>query len=449
MGLMDVTSQSVDYRLILIAGGSQEAWVEYTDAGFFLPRVTIPRYVRPAEELQSAVAVRWKIQVVILDLLSETPSTGFCAIAEILGSYPDAFLVPVLLTQLELREIAPDERDCIVRAQHYLEHAKVPFSSPGWTHTAMEWLRCAVEHPISFTGRIRQLNAGGGFVLARFEMEREPSYWLKAVCGQNAHEFGITRRLAEICPEFLPSFVGWSEPWNALWMEEAGEPVSLWTVPKLARAASTMAALQKKATGHSAELLSAGASDHCLPSLRGHLGEIFEYLAEAMAMPASTKTLPIERRRLLELSQITEDICLQMEALHIPDTIFSTDIQTGNILFKNDRCVFIDWCESAVGNPFAAFEYLCLLEPGQRGEWIDDLREAYRTPWRERLTDDQIDCAFALAPVLAILSCLYGRGTWIHTPDRNDAARQRYARSLARHLDRAVRKLSLLEGTCR
>ncbi len=437
MGLTDVTSQSVDYRLIMISGDSQDAWAERTDGGFSLPRVTIPRYARPAEELQIAAAARWKMQIVIVDLLPETSAHGHCAIAEILGTCPDPLLVPVPLAQLELKKIAPDE--CV----------NIPLSSPGWTHIAMEWLQSAVNHPVPFTGRIRQLNAAGGFVLARFEMEREPSYWLKAVSGQNAHEFDITRMLAVMCPEFLPPIVGWSEPWNAWWMEEAGEPVSLWTVPKLARAASTMAALQKKAIEHSAELLNAGASDHRLPSLRERVGEIFEYLAEAMAMPTSTKVFPIERRRLRELSQITEDICHQMEALQIPDTIFSTDIQTGNILFNNDHCVFIDWCESAVGNPFAAFEYLCLLEPGQRGEWIDDLREAYRTPWREQLTDDQIDRAFALAPVLAILSCLYGRGTWLHTPDRNDAARQRYARSLARHLDRAARKVSLSEVTCR
>ncbi len=449
MGLTDVTSQSVDYRLIMITSGSQEAWVECTDGGFCLLRVTIPRYARTAEALQIAAAARWKIQIVILDLLPETPAHGHCAIAEILGTCPDALLVPVSLAQLELKMIAPDERDRIERVQDCLERVNLPLSSPGWTYIAMEWLQSAVDHPGSFTGRIRQLNAAGGFVLARFEMEREPSYWLKAVSGQNAHEFDITRKLAEMCPEFLPPIVGWSEPWNAWWMEEAGEPVSLWTSSKLARAISTMAALQKRAIGHNAELLNAGASDHCLPTLRKRLDETFEYLAEAMAMPASTKVFPIERRRLLELSQITEDICHQMEALQIPDTIFSTDIQTGNILFKNDHCVFIDWCESAVGNPFVAFEYLCLLEPGQRGEWIDDLREAYRQPWRDHLTDDQINRAFALAPVLAILSCLYGRGTWLHTPDRNDAARQRYARSLARHLDRAVRKLSLLEVTCR
>ncbi len=450
MGIMDSTSQSAEYRLIMTARGSQAVWAEHRNGRPRLPRVTIPRYARHAEELQLAIAAEWRIQIVILDLLPEKPILGFCALAEILGFCPDTFLMPVPFSELEVGQVTDDERERIGLTLDGAEHTNRPLSSPGWAGTAMEWLQAAVDHSLPFTGKIRQLNAAGGFMLARFEMQREPAYWLKAVSGPNAHEFGLTRKLAQLCPEFLPPIVGWHEPWNAWWMEEAGEPVTFWTLSRLACAVSTMAALQKRTIGYRAELLNAGASDHCLPTLRDRLGEIFEYLAEVMAMQVSAKAIPTKRDRLQELSQITEDACFRMEALGIPDAIFSTDIQSDNILFKGNRCVFIDWCESAVGNPFTAFEYLCLLEPNQRGNWTAELREDYRQSWLDCLNADQIDQAFALAPVLAIVSCLYGRGTWLHSPERQDPSRQRYARSLVRHLDRAAtRNPRLSEVLCR
>jgi len=51
-------------------------------------------------------------------------------------------------------------------------------------------------------------------------------------------------------------------------------------------------------------------------------------------------------------------------------------------------------------------------------------------------------------PILAAASTLYGRGDWLHSPRRNDPRRQSYARSLARHMDRAAREPRLLEALC-
>ena len=51
-------------------------------------------------------------------------------------------------------------------------------------------------------------------------------------------------------------------------------------------------------------------------------------------------------------------------------------------------------------------------------------------------------------PILAAASTLYGRGDWLTSPRRDDQCRQSYARSLARHMDRAAREPSLVEALC-
>jgi aminoglycoside phosphotransferase (APT) family kinase protein len=137
-----------------------------------------------------------------------------------------------------------------------------------------------------------------------------------------------------------------------------------------------------------------------------------------------------------------------MEALDIPDTLVHNDINFGNILFKGSRCVFTDWCEAGVGNPFLAFQYLCLLQSPRHEDWRPRLKDIYKSFWLDCLTTSQIEQAFVLVPPLAVLSYFYGRGTWLNSPLRNNPDIESHARSLARHMDHAIQDSLLLEAIC-
>ena len=119
----------------------------------------------------------------------------------------------------------------------------------------------------------------------------------------------------------------------------------------------------------------------------------------------------------------------------------------GNILFDGSHCRFIDWSEAYIGNPFIGFQHLSLLKTETQD--ILRLKDAYRCSWLDLLDSAQIDAAFALAPLLAAASYLYGRGDWLRSPRRSDPDRQRYSRSLARHMDRAAQAPELLGVLCR
>ncbi|WP_425387678.1 phosphotransferase [Edaphobacter aggregans] len=171
-----------------------------------------------------------------------------------------------------------------------------------------------------------------------------------------------------------------------------------------------------------------------------------------MAQQISTKVPRLERQRLSEIGLIFQDACLRMEDLGIPDAVIHGDMNRGNILFDlfdDFHCRFIDWSEAYIGNPFVSFQHLLLLNTGELRETNDlRLKQAYRRAWLGLLDPVQIDAAFALMPLLAAASYLYGRGDWLRSSRRNDPQRQSYARSLARHMDRAAQAPELQEVLC-
>ncbi len=212
-----------------------------------------------------------------------------------------------------------------------------------------------------------------------------------------------------------------------------------------------MAGLQKKTVGYTEQLLGSGATDQRIAVLRGHVDEIISYLEEAMEQQTSTKVPRLRVSRLREIGTMLKDACGAMEELGIPETIIHNDINRGNILVRDNACVFTDWCEAYTGNPFVTFQHLMLLLPSNGDHAEADrfkLMHAYKQCWLDSLVPWQIDQAFALIPLLAVASYFYGRGGWLRSARRYDPHMQSYARSLARHMDRAAQIPSLMEALC-
>jgi hypothetical protein len=448
MPLHDNALENNEYRLALVGSGSHALWAENVGEMLRLPRVTIPRWTRPAEQLQQAIETSWSIRSIILDILPGKKDSAPYAVAEVLSSESPSGLATVNINDIAEDEMASEEREVVEAILAGDRGPNAPFSCVGWIKDAMEWMNAEVGHDNAFTGQVRQYNASASFALLRITTHIGPTYWLKATGVPNAHEFQITKLLSELCPEFLPQRVAERRDWNAWLMEDAGSSLDFWTLPALEQAVSSMAALQKRTIGRTQLFLDAGAFDQRLPALRAHLTELVEYLKEAMMKQSSTLVPRIESRRLQQLFTIIEEACFRMEALQIPDTLVHNDMNSGNILFHGTHCVFTDWCEIGVGNPFFSLQYLCLLKPRGEQDWTPRLREIYRQCWLDLLSVSQIEQVLELMPLLAIVSYLYGRGSWLHSVRRNDPDVESYARSLARHMDRAAQDPRLLEALC-
>jgi hypothetical protein len=445
---LETTPEQSEYRLVLLSPGSRAIWAQRIGDDFRLPRIGVPRWERQAQQLQKSIAKVWCLRAIILDLLPSPGELGACAIVEILdGGSPEGLII-ASINEISEKEMTSTERETVDAMLAGDPGTRGPFSRLGWIQEAKEWLRSALNGQITFTREIYQFNATGHFALVRFALEGSSAYWLKATGEPNTHEFQITRLLVQLCPEFLPYCIAAREDWNAWLMEDAGIVLDRWTLPALEQAVLSMATLQKRTVGHTGAFLASGAFDHRISVLRAQLGEIVEYLDETMTKQVSTKVRRIERGRLLEIASLLDDSCCQMEALNIPDTLIHNDINSGNILFNKSQCVFTDWCEVGIGNPFLTFQHLCILQPRDEEDSTTNLRDVYGDCWRHSLSLSKIERAFGLAPMLAILSCLYGRGTWLRSSRRNEPDVQSHARALARRMDREARDPRLLEALC-
>lgn len=438
-----------EYRLIFVQSRSRTVWIDRDANGPRLPRIAVQKWGRPAAQLQEAMEAAWNIRVILLAFLPCTQNSIPCAVAEIMTSEPHTFLTATATDEIPEWELDLEERKALGAILASDGSVLGPFSRVGWIGEAIHWLRTELGPDVSFLDEIRQYNASGRFALVRFGTQGGRVCWLKATGEPNAHEYHVTRKLAGLSPEFLPPQIAVREDWNAWLMEDAGQPRDSVDLPSLDQAVLSMAALQQRTIGQSTELLAAGAFDQRMQILRDNLAEILEYLVEAMSMQTSARVPRIGEERLRQVEGILRDACSRMEELDIPDTVIHNDINSGNILYAGTRCVFTDWCEAGVGNPFFTFQYLTKLQSDGEAVWTPKLQETYKRSWLGILKEFQIERAFTLTPLLAIFSYLFGRGTWLHSAQRHDPNTQSHARSLARHMERAARAPDLVEAICR
>jgi hypothetical protein len=443
-----------EYRVVLVLPMTRQI-LGINDCGTFrLPRISIPKWTRPAEELTGAIDEQWHIRSAVIDFLTDESKELTCAVMEVRTEQwkcAQVGLIPVEAYRVNNCDLSDREQATLEDILTGDCGSRGPFSRLGWVDDAQEWIKSVVHgREVEFTDQTRQLNACGTFALVRFGTKCGPAYWLKAVGKPNSHEFTVTTNLARNCPKYLAKLVCARTDWNAWVMEEVGEPLRRpVSLPQVEQVVTRLAEMQKQLAGRAEELLSFGCMDHRIEVLEAHMHELFVYLEEAMERQTSTKVYRIDKPRLRELEDVLRDACCSMRELGIPDSLIHNDLNPGNILSDGSQCVFADWCEACVGNPFLIFQQLCGLvsrDEDRSLPWAQGLKLLYKSQWHGLLSESQIDRAFIITPLLAVLSCLFGRGTWLRSSRREDPHFQGYTRSLARYMDRAAHNPRLLEA---
>jgi hypothetical protein len=417
-----------------------------------LPRIVIPPWTRLGESVTAAIADRWHLASLLLSCARDDFSSGLLAIVEVRSPVTNSELTPVPGSTI-VEQLPPGLKNPLDRILHNRVPGSEPFSRLGWLDEALTWIQASVPtSKIPFSGKTSQLNASGQFQLIRFDTERPPAYWLKATGHPNTHEYAITTFLASRTPEYLPRIVAARPNWNAWVMEEHGQ--SLYHSLSLATAKTALvrlAELQQRWVGQEATLLAHGCHDHRLHALLTQIDAIIDYLDEAMRRQTSTKVAPMSRDRLVALGEILKDTCAATLELPIPDTLLHNDISPGSILFDGSTCVFSDWAEAYLGNPFLTLQQFCShLERcrSEAVEWIPELRSLYGQCWLDRLGAFTVERALVLSPLLAVLSYFYAHGSWLEHPDFEDAHLAGYHRSMARIMERLANETTLMEALC-
>jgi hypothetical protein len=111
--------------------------------------------------------------------------------------------------------------------------------------------------------------------------------------------------------------------------------------------------LQTGLAKHVDEILALGAPDHRLAKLPGLYSQLLT--DEASLMIDQEKGLTsADFQTLQNMKPRFEQICADLSAFGIPETLNNGDFHDGNVLVKNGRVTFFDWGDATVTHPFVS-----------------------------------------------------------------------------------------------
>ncbi|MDQ2853550.1 MAG: phosphotransferase [Chloroflexota bacterium] len=208
--------------------------------------------------------------------------------------------------------------------------------------------------------------------------------WFKA-CGQvQAFEPRLTAELFRRWPGLVSEVLAYHEERSWLLLADAGTPIGVpnntpeaWlsVLPRYAE-------LQRGETAHALDHL-----EHGVPDMQAvRLPERYEELLR--------HDLPLEGEEIARLRRFARrfgELCHELGAHNLPDTVQHDDPHAGNLYPQGERLRLLDWDDASISHPFASLvltfrflEELNRLPPAD--PWFARLRDAYLEPWGQGLT---------------------------------------------------------------
>jgi len=465
---LEVSGQSdrETYRVIVLGKNGTEVLLTRSGAGLCFPQVTIPRWQRVIENIAIAIRKEWGAEVICLfELPAEPPVDAQNKFQYVVAKHWRGFGESVVSLRWisidDLREDSFVEPPDYSRLQRSLarctalvrDPSEEPFTDLSWFDDLCEWVGGAIaSRGLYLNGNFRQLNASPCFSLIRFETDG-PAVWFKAVGEPNERECPITLALTRLLPNYIPRILAARPDWNGWLMSEAeginlGETTdrSLWEA-----AAAALANLQVESIHSQGELVDCGAHSLNIETLRNLISPFMDVTAQMMKKQSKVPPAILGAKELGLLGERLQDALSLLGNLGIPNTLGHLDLNPGNLIVLESRCLFLDWAEAYVGHPFFTFQYL--LEHLRRMCGADSLSEegviaAYLAPWERVVSRNCVAEAMALAPLLAVFAYAVGAGAWMQPERLSDPKVAGYLRSLVRRMNREANKLSELRSPC-
>lgn len=282
-----------------------------------------------------------------------------------------------------------------------------PWAFPGWSKRAKMWVEAQVEaQGWTLTGEIEQVRKWCITCVLKAPTSGGDLYF-KAVPPTFAREVAVTRLLAELHPENVPSLVAGDETERWLLLRDFGKAYlgESKNAADWERAVRDFAALQMSMSGQVEALFERGALDYRMETLP----EKFDVLLadDAMLKPDRHITAEeIERAHCL-LPRI-KALIAELDSYALPATIVHGDFHVWNTVVQDGRIVFFDWTDAAVGHPFfdmaLFFEALHQAEAfAEQPEAVARLREVYLQAWSAFAPMDVLRKALPLGEMVGMV----------------------------------------------
>jgi hypothetical protein len=250
---------------------------------------------------------------------------------------------------------------------------------------AQEWIRAHVE-PV---GAVETEHERPWATVLRVPLA-DGVAWFKACAPVQAFEPRLTSELFARWPDRVGEVLGHDEERAWLLLADAGTPVGVFgnTPEAWLVALPLYAELQRGEAAHAHAHLAHGVPDLRVATLPARYEDLLQH------------ELPLESDeigRLRGFAASFAELCAELAALDIPETVQHDDLHMANVYAKGERLRVLDWGDASISHPFASLvvtfrflEEINRLPPAD--SWFARLRDAYLEPWGPGLSG-----AFALA----------------------------------------------------
>lgn len=308
---------------------------------------------------------------------------------------------------------------------------------PAWQKQAHDWIRAQAEHhSIQLMGEIEQPHAYAWSTVMRVPSS-EGTLFFKATAGETIHEIALTQKMAGWFPDCLPDLVAVDTARGWMLMRDGGEQLRASIRPaKDVRpwgpVITKYAELQIGLAGHVDEILALGIPDHRLAALPALYKQLLTDTPSLMLDQEKGLT-SADFQQLQNLTPRFEQICNELAAFGIPESVNHGDFHDGNVLVKDGRITFFDWGDADVTHPFVSLRTffvsmeiaLDLDDYAPPTSEMSQLLERYLEAWQAYGEKEALRSAYRLSHLVAsIVKAL----SWHTTISRmDDSLREEYA----------------------
>jgi hypothetical protein len=184
-------------------------------------------------------------------------------------------------------------------------------------------------------------------------------------------------------------------------VDREGRDINRWEA-----ALRVYSSVQRDIASHADELLALGVPDLRLSALPAAYERLLDD-TESLLLDGAGLTQE-EHGQLRGLTPRFAELCAELAAYGIPETIQHDDLHDGNVFVRDDGYLIIDWGDSSVSHPFMTFRTTSHVVADVFDVELDDpllvrLRDVYLEPWERYGGRLDLLAAFDLALQVGIV----------------------------------------------
>lgn len=295
------------------------------------------------------------------------------------------------------------------------------WQDPGWQKQVSDWIHAEAErYSIHVTGEIQQPHMYAWSTVLHIPTDQGKLFF-KATAPETIYEAALTQSLARWYPDCMPEFIAVEAGRGWMLMRDGGEQlrasirpvkdIAPWK-PVIARYAEVQIGL----ADHITELLSLRLPDQRLSMLPALFTQLLAD-EESMMIDQEKGLASADWQQVQGMTLRFEQICEELAAYGIPESLNHGDFHDGNVLVQDGRITFFDWGDASVTHPFTSLrtffvsiEMALDLEDYSFTPEMAKLLDLYLEPFQKFASKKELLKAYQVSkPVASIVKALAWR----------------------------------------